>query len=117
MDRSLLYFVLLVSFTTGSLAWPLLPVQAGDAPYQATGIKIGEVNADSVIIWLRLTANAERVGENDGMPEVLYLNSKTGKYKRKNGRPNAIPKVIFPDDRSVSDEISFCVWCLHSIDT
>lgn len=102
MKRNLLLRVLSVSFATGLLAWPLLPVHAGDAPYQATGIKIGEVKSNSAIIWLRLSANAERIGKNGGMPEVIYLNSKTGKYERMRGRPNATPKVVFPEGKSVS---------------
>jgi phosphodiesterase/alkaline phosphatase D-like protein len=88
-----------------SLASALLGLSAGharDASYQATGIKIGEVNSDSAIIWLRLTANAERVGEEGGMPEVLFLNSETGNYEPGRGRPNATPKVLFPEGGSAS---------------
>ncbi len=75
---------------------------AGDAPHLATGIKIGEVKSDSAIVWLRLTADAERVGQDGGMPEVRYLNSKTGHYEPMKGRPNATPKVMFPDGGSVA---------------
>ena len=75
---------------------------AGNPPYQATGIKIGEVTSNSAIIWTRLTANAERIGKEGGMPEALYLNSDTGEYESKSGLRDAIPKVIFPEGKSVS---------------
>ena len=91
--------VLTVSFAAIFLA--LSAAHADDAPYQATGIRIGEVKSDSAIIWLRLTANAERVGEEGGMPEVLYLDPDTGIYSSKSGRPDAAPKVTFPEGRSI----------------
>ena len=100
MERTILIRFLSVTIVTGLLA--LSFVYADGAPHQATGIKIGEVKSDSAIIWLRSTANAERVGKEGGMPEVLYLNSETGKYRPMKGRPNATPKVVFPDGQSVS---------------
>jgi hypothetical protein len=42
-------------------------------PYQATGIKIGEVTCNSAIIWMRLSANAERIVKEGGMQKVQYL--------------------------------------------
>lgn len=94
--------VLLALTVTGLLGCSSLTVRPGNAPYQATGIKIGEVTSHSAIIWMRLSANAERIGKEGGMPEVLYLNSKTGEYEPTSGRPNATPKVIFPEGRSIS---------------
>ncbi|MHC4557411.1 MAG: hypothetical protein ACYS80_08915, partial [Planctomycetota bacterium] len=41
-------------------------------PYQATGIKIGEVTDKSAILWTRLTRHPERVGLAAPMPEILY---------------------------------------------
>ena len=38
-----------------------------DEPRQATGIKVGEVSADSAIIWTRLTQHAERRADGDPM--------------------------------------------------
>ncbi|MDA0349980.1 MAG: alkaline phosphatase D family protein [Verrucomicrobia bacterium] len=84
------------------LVGPYLVGQAADGPYLATGIKIGEVTTDSAIIWLRLTANDDRVWEEGGMPEVQYLNSETGKFEPMRSRPNATPKVIFPEGKNVS---------------
>lgn len=102
MKKTLPFRGFLLAFAIGLLALPLLPVHADDAVYQATGIKIGEVTCDSAIVWLRLTAHSERIGEKGGMPQVLYLDSETGKYKSMKGRPNATPKVIFPEGKSVS---------------
>jgi alkaline phosphatase D len=74
---------------------------AAQFPHQATGIKIGEVDSNSAIIWMRLTANAERVGADGGMPEVQYFNRDTGEYEPMEGRPNATPRVTFSKGRTV----------------
>jgi alkaline phosphatase D len=102
MKRTLVFRVSLVLFVAFSLACSRLTIYAGDAPYHATGIKIGEVKATSAIIWLRLTADAERIGKKGGMPEVIFLNTETGQYEPKSGRPNATPKVVFPEGGSIS---------------
>jgi alkaline phosphatase D len=80
-------------------------VYSGDlsgGPYQATGIKIGEVTCDTAIVWTRLTRRPERVGSEAPMPEVSYRNPKTGKIVKKNeGRPNLAPIVNFPEDSTI----------------
>ena len=43
-----------------------------DGPYQATGIKIGEVTHHNAIVWTRLTLRPERIGNEAPMPEFLY---------------------------------------------
>jgi len=43
-----------------------------DGPFQATGIKIGEVTADSAIIWTRLTLRAERNADDAPMVRIEY---------------------------------------------
>jgi len=48
-----------------SLCFSISPLLAG-GPYFADGIKIGEVDADSAIVWARLTAEPER--NLDGIP-------------------------------------------------
>ncbi len=70
-----------------------------DGPYQATGIRIGEVTDDSAIIWTRLTRHSERVGSKAPMPQILYRDVKTGKLldKPAGGRSRLIPVVKFPD--------------------
>jgi hypothetical protein len=90
-------------------------VYSGDlsgGPYQATGIKIGEVTCDTAIVWTRLTRRPERVGSEAPMPEVSYRNPKTGKIVKKNeGRPNLAPIVNFPEDscRGRRARSGFCI--------
>ena len=53
-------------------------------PYQATGIKIGEVTDKAAIVWTRLTRHQKRIGSQAPMPEILYHDSRTGELiKRK----------------------------------
>ncbi|MHC4694837.1 MAG: alkaline phosphatase D family protein [Planctomycetota bacterium] len=87
----------------------LLPVVYGCSngasygPYQATGIRIGEVTDNAAIVWTRLTANPERVGKEAPMPEVSYLDSKTGKLtERRKGRPDSKPFVRFPEGSTIN---------------
>ena len=42
-----------------------------EGPYQATGIKIGEVTDHSAIVWTRLTQHPERVGSDAPMPKNI----------------------------------------------
>ncbi len=71
-------------------------------PHQATGIKIGEVTHNSVIVWTRLTRSAQRVGAEAPMPEVQYLDPKTGKLGgRGQGRPDRKPVVTFPENSTI----------------
>ncbi|MHC4737166.1 MAG: hypothetical protein ACYTDW_22400 [Planctomycetota bacterium] len=73
-----------------------------DGPYQATGIRIGEVTDNAAIVWTRLTQNPERVGPEAPMPEVRYLDSKTGKLtKKRKGRPDLAPVVRFPENSTI----------------
>jgi len=67
-------------------------------PYQATGIKIGEVTDSSAIIWARLTHHPQRVGASAPMPEVLYRNPKTGALSEQTGgsRQDRTPVAEFP---------------------
>jgi len=63
-------------------------------PYQATGIKIGEVTDETAIVWTRLTRHPERVGSGAPMPEIHYYDSKTGEpIKKPQGRPNQTPGI------------------------
>jgi len=45
---------------------------AAEGPYQATGIKIGEITPSSAIIWTRLTEKPERVANDMIRPPVRY---------------------------------------------
>ena len=71
-------------------------------PYQATGIKIGEVTCNTAIVWTRLTLNPKRVDFGEPMPEISYRNPKTGKVIKKNqGRPDLTPIVNFPKNSTI----------------
>jgi len=72
-------------------------------PYQATGIKIGEVTDNSAIVWTRLTRHPERVGSEAPMPKVSYRDPATGRLseRRGSGRPDAEPVVEFPDNSTI----------------
>ena len=74
-----------------------------DGPYQATGIKIGEVTDNSAIVWTRLTLHPERVGAEAPMPEILYSDAKTGELitRTQGRRPSAAPVVRFPADSTM----------------
>lgn len=68
-----------------------------NAPYQTTGIKIGETTDSTAIVWTRLTRNPERVG-GDAEPIVRYRDPKTGELsKRGSDRPDATPVVEYPN--------------------
>jgi len=74
-----------------------------NGPYQATGIKIGEVTDRSAIIWTRLTRNQQRVGPSAPMPKVLYRDPKTGALSEQagGGRQDRTPIVEFPGDSTI----------------
>ncbi len=92
------YLFVLMAVTTTELcaAWI-------DGPYLATGIKIGEVDADSAIVWVRLTKRNKRIGEDAPKPEIWYKNKKSGKYEPPKGRerPDRKPKVFFAEGTSI----------------
>ncbi len=46
--------------------------------FQATGIKVVDVDQDSAMVWARITASEQRVDESGGMPEFQYRNEETG---------------------------------------
>ncbi len=74
-----------------------------DGPYQATGIRIGEVTDNSAILWTRLTRHPGRVGSQAPMPTIRYRDSKTGTLLDKpgGGRRDLVPVVQFPNDSTI----------------
>lgn len=76
-------------------------VMAGEGPYFATGVKVGEVTPNEAILWARLTRTAERVGVEGGIPKVLYLDAETGEWSETSRRPDRKPKVVMPTGRTV----------------
>lgn len=73
-----------------------------EGPYQATGIKICEVDQNSAIVWTRLTQISERLSKDYPMPIVRYKDPETGELKPRRGRPNRSPVVQFPDGSDVN---------------
>jgi alkaline phosphatase D len=73
-------------------------------PYQATGIKIGEVTSNTAIIWTRLTEAPYRVGSEGGFPDIQYADPETGEIKSTGSkRPKELrPVVQFPSERGVN---------------
>ncbi|HUT45843.1 MAG TPA: alkaline phosphatase D family protein [Sedimentisphaerales bacterium] len=93
INVTMINFLLAAATCSGSLS---------DGPYQATGIKIGEVTYNTAIVWTRLTRNPERVGSIAPLPEITYRNPKTGKIiKKPGGRPDLTPIVNFPEDSTI----------------
>ncbi|MCD6353994.1 MAG: alkaline phosphatase D family protein [Prolixibacteraceae bacterium] len=97
--KKIWFVVILLGFSTLFACTPSEPT----GPYLATGIKIGEVTQTNAIVWVRLTKNAVRVGNNAPMPNVKYKDPKTGKMtERKKNRPNATPVVTFPEGYNIN---------------
>tara|TARA_B100000029_G_scaffold503201_1_gene579727 strand:+ start:4207 stop:5703 length:1497 start_codon:yes stop_codon:yes gene_type:complete len=73
--------------------------------YQATGIKIGEVTDSEVIIWTRITRNAERVGFGAPVPDTLYIHPDSGELVQDPVWPATpedwIPVVEYPDGATI----------------
>ena len=84
---------------TLSVLLVLLPttMAAAGGPCFATGIRIGEVDADSAIVWVRLTRDAKRVDFGAPMPVVTYVDP-SGKLATavKDRDPSMTPVVTFP---------------------
>ena len=72
-----------------------------DGPYLATGIKIGEVDQSSAIIWARLTKNPERVSNDAPLPEVMYKVDSTGELIERRGRADLEPVVMMPESHTM----------------
>jgi len=85
------------------LALAAVSALAQDGPYQATGIKICEVDSGSAIIWTRLTRNAQQAGADRPLPIVLYKHPKSGELmpQQGNSRPDWEPVVRFPNGATV----------------
>ncbi len=94
----LLLFLLFVVF---SFIYLSCAKQDQGGPFQATGIKIGEVTESQAIIWTRLTKNPSRVDSTAPMPEVLYRNPETGNLEKRSGRPDLEPVVKFPEGYTI----------------
>lgn len=70
-----------------------------EGPHFATGIKIGEVDASSAVVWVRLTREAQRVPMGAPLPVVAYRDPATHAPVdiKDNSRPDLIPSVTLPE--------------------
>ena len=74
--------------------------RAGGPPYQATGMKIGEVTDTTAIVWTRLTRRAKRNGPD--APMVKLRTDKSGKTRK--GKPKGkVVAIEYPQGVTVAD--------------
>ena len=85
--------------TVLAMSFPAMAFAAG--PYFATGIKIGEVDSTSALVWVRLTERETRVGSDAPIPEVMYMDDETGALVERQGRSDMIPVVSYPDGSDI----------------
>lgn len=77
-------------------------LRAANGPYQATGIKIGEVTDSSVIIWTRLTKYPERYKGAVTAPEIRYYDYDSGEYMSNSNKwSRHAPIVKFPNGSDI----------------
>ncbi|MBI1353117.1 MAG: alkaline phosphatase [Acidobacteria bacterium] len=69
--------------------------------FQATGIKIAEVDQDSALVWTRITAAEHRVGPEGGEPVFQYRDDKTGETTTSPKGRRAEALGPFPDQAAV----------------
>ncbi|MFY0653449.1 MAG: alkaline phosphatase D family protein [Cyclobacteriaceae bacterium] len=77
-------------------------------PYFATGIKIGEVTQSEAIVWVRLTKDSLRIGNDAPIPDIKYKEPETGEIVEQKGRPNKTPVVIYPEGYTVNNIEGAC---------
>ena len=83
--------------------WLFLPALVGDvyaaeAPFLATGVKVGEVTETSAIVWVRLTAGSGR--NQDG--RIIGPNTAAKKAKKAKQR-RAWARAVLPDGWKVPE--------------
>ena len=95
---------------TGTALAILFSCQSGDTegPWLATGIKIGEVSQTEAIVWVRLTENPERVGNDAPLPVIKYIDPETGDLIEPEGRPDMTPVVSYPEGYSIKNIQGAC---------
>ena len=81
----------------------LLPTLLGAAPapvHQATGFKIVEPSAETVLIWTRITRDPAAAGADRPLPKVTIIDAASGEERalRDNAMyPRGRPRVVFPE--------------------
>jgi alkaline phosphatase D len=94
------FWVLIAAAAGLAVSMAATPAQG---PFQATGIKIGEVTDTSAILWTRLTLKAERNPADGPMVEIVDINE-TGAGKTKKPDKARVPKTaVYPPGVTVAD--------------
>lgn len=83
-----------LAFALLAISTPTCLLAAG--PFQATGLKVGEVTDTTAIVWTRLTKNASRNPANAPMVKLNYVAGQTGRRGR-------IKSVEYPEGLTVAD--------------
>ncbi|MEZ6110618.1 MAG: alkaline phosphatase D family protein [Pirellulaceae bacterium] len=79
---------------------------AADGPFQATGFKVGEMTADSAIVWTRTTARPEPNLADAPMATFVMSTGErfTPNARRRDANPKGrITAVEYPDGKSAAD--------------
>jgi len=84
-----------------ALAALAVAASAAEPPYQATGIKIGEVTPTSAIVWTRLTRNPQRNPADAPMVKFRY-EEKPGRKRRIAFRLKVL-ELIYPEGMTAAD--------------
>ena len=76
-------------------------------PFQATGIKVGEVTDTTAIVWTRLTLRPERNPSDRPMVKIIQEKKDKAKKKAKQDKAKKAPKVVtgveYPEGVTVKD--------------
>ncbi|MFM9078989.1 MAG: hypothetical protein ACKOTE_02435, partial [Opitutaceae bacterium] len=79
----------------------LTSLGAAPAPvHQATGLKLVEPSADSVLVWTRVTRDPAAAGTDRPLPRVTVIDPASGEERplRDNAMyPRGRPRVVFPE--------------------
>lgn len=100
----------------GPVTIPIKKLESGPGsgskrgPFQATGIKIGEVTSDRAMVWTRLTLRPRRVPDTGPMVKIRYekksknnSKDKSKKKSKKKNRSGKVEAIVYPDGVTVDD--------------
>jgi len=73
---------------------------AGSGPYQATGLKVGEVTDTTAIVWTRLTRKPERNPSDAPMVKFEFEKPPDG---RSGSRRRKVRAIVYPEGMTVAD--------------
>ena len=91
------FFLTIVMLATAPFA------AASEGPYLATGIKIGEVDQTSAIVWVRLTKRDQRIGKEAPLPEITISTQRRVNMSRekKQSPQSGVRKSFIPGARTL----------------